>query len=419
MKPTILLIGDDIRFPSGVSNVCKDIILNTLHKFNWVQLASRKNHPEKGKIIDASKSIAEQYKIDDCYLRLYCCENYGDESTLLNVCESEKIDAILHMTDPRFYTWLYAIENKIRKKIPICYYHVWDNYPIPHFNKGVYHSCDWIGCISKLTHDVVSKVTDGNVPCDYVPHGVDTNLFKKQDDVSTEVLRKNLLQDTCEFAFLCNNVNMRRKQLPTVLEAFDKVSNTLPKNEAKHIMLMLHTNQVGEGGLDLINVCDELYPDLNVLFSTTKLAPDVLSQMYNTFNCTINIASNEGFGLSTLESLATETPIICSRTGGLNDQIDDNNTWGIGIEPDARRLVGDKSTQYLYEDIVSSDSLAEAMIAMHSKTTDELNTMGKLGRDNVIENFTLEQMTEKISDGIQGAIENHKPSPKYRFTNIK
>ena len=59
------------------------------------------------------------------------------------------------------------------------------------------------------------------------------------------------------------------------------------------------------------------------------------------------------------------------------------------------------------------------MIAMHSKTTEELNTMGKLGRDNVIENFTLEQMTEKISDGIQGAIDNHKPSPKYRFTNIK
>ena len=418
MKPTILLIGDDIRYPTGVANVCKDIITNTLSEFNWIQLASRKRHSDKGKIIDVSKSIQKMYNVDDCYVRLYCCENYGDEQSLTNICEQENIDAILHMTDPRFYKWLYAIENKVRRKIPICYYHVWDNYPIPKFNKGVYHSCDWIGCISKLTHNVVQDVTQGEVLCDYIPHGIDTNLFKKLDSDSNDFTRRGLLEGGCDFAFLCNNVNMKRKQLPTILEAFDKLSKTLPKAESDRVALMMHTNRVGESGLNIVQMCNDLYPDTNILFSTTKLSPEMLNQMYNTFSVTINIASNEGFGLSTLESLACETPIICNKTGGLVDQVNEENSWGIGIEPDVSRLLGSETTNYLYEDIVSSESLASAMLTLHKTPTDELNTMGSLGRKYVQENFNVEQMTSKIATGLKNTIDKFSPTPKYRFSKI-
>jgi len=319
------------------------------------------------------------------------------------------------MTDPRFYKWLYAIENKIRKTIPICYYHVWDNYPVPRFNLGVYKSCNWVGCISKLTHEVVSEVTGGEVECDYVPHGIDTNEFIKLESSLTTNSQNRMLEGGCKFAFLCNNINMKRKQLPTIMEAFDKLTKTLPTQESEQILLMLHTNQVGEGGHDLIKMCNALYPDINILFSTTKVTPDVLNQMYNTFSVTINIASNEGFGLTTLESLAAETPIICNRTGGLSDQIDADNTWGIGLNPDTRKLTGDKHTPYLYEDFVSSDTLASAMVDMYTKTPEELSKMGELGRQHVVENFSMEQMISGITTGIAGAIDNFQPPPKYRF----
>ena len=129
--------------------------------------------------------------------------------------------------------------------------------------------------------------------------------------------------------------------------------------------MMIHTNQVGQNKHDIIKMCDNLFNDSNILFSTTKVSPEILSQMYNTASVTVNASCNEGFGLATLESLACETPIICNRTGGLLDQIDNNNTWGIGVEPTLRHLTGDGTTNYLYEDYVSSDALASAMITLY------------------------------------------------------
>jgi glycosyltransferase involved in cell wall biosynthesis len=418
MKPNILLIGDDIRYPTGVGNICKELITRTLDKYNWIQIANKQNHPESGKIIDVSKSISERYKVDDCYVRLYCSNGYGDEQTLFGICENEKIDAVIHITDPRFYKWLYSVENKLRKTTPLCYYHVWDNYPIPTYNRGVYLSCDWIGCISQLTYDVVTQVTDGEVFCEYVPHGVDTSIFTKIDNASIKNARESLLEEKCKFAVLCNNVNMRRKQLPTSIEGFSKFYNTISESDRKHTLLMLHTNSVGEGGHDLIKLVNDLYPEVNVLFSTSKVTPEILNQMYNTFSVTLNTASNEGFGLSTLESLSAGTPIICNKTGGLKDQIDKDNTWGLGLEPSISKLSGDGSSPYLYEDYVSADSVASAILTMYNKTEDELDSMGKLGRSFVEENFKIDRMINGLTNGIDYAIANFKPSPKYRFNKV-
>ena len=51
-----------------------------------------------------------------------------------------------------------------------------------------------------------------------------------------------------------------------------------------------------------------------------KLEPNQLNYLYNIADVTINIASNEGFGLGTCESLMAGTSIIVNVTGGLQDQ---------------------------------------------------------------------------------------------------
>jgi hypothetical protein len=35
------------------------------------------------------------------------------------------------ITDPRYFIWLFAMENEIRKHIPITYLNIWDDYPAP------------------------------------------------------------------------------------------------------------------------------------------------------------------------------------------------------------------------------------------------------------------------------------------------
>ena len=37
-RKNILLLTDDIRFPSGVGHIGKEIVLNSAHHYNWVNL---------------------------------------------------------------------------------------------------------------------------------------------------------------------------------------------------------------------------------------------------------------------------------------------------------------------------------------------------------------------------------------------
>ena len=71
---------------------------------------------------------------------------------------TEKPDIVWIMTDPKWYKWLWQMEDEIRPLAPIVYYHVWDNYPAPKFNRTSYLSNDSIVSISKLTHDIVNTV---------------------------------------------------------------------------------------------------------------------------------------------------------------------------------------------------------------------------------------------------------------------
>ena len=58
------------------------------------------------------------------------------------------------ITDPRYFTWLFQIENEIRSKIPIAYLNIWDDYPAPAYNKEFYESCDALLGISKQTVNI-------------------------------------------------------------------------------------------------------------------------------------------------------------------------------------------------------------------------------------------------------------------------
>ena len=51
-RKKILFLCDDIRLHSGIGTMAKQIILNTAHHFNWVNLGATIKHPEQGKAFD-------------------------------------------------------------------------------------------------------------------------------------------------------------------------------------------------------------------------------------------------------------------------------------------------------------------------------------------------------------------------------
>ena len=212
------------------------------------------------------------------------------------------------MTDPYRWNWLYEMEHEIRKSIPLLYYHVWDNTPYPYFLKDIYNSCDWVGCISKLTHKCVNKVVPEHKNINYIPHGVDLSVFKNLDDRIIQKHKEGFLGKNYKFVLFSNNVNIPRKQLTNVILSFSKFYDKLSSDEREQVVLLMHTDPNHITGSNLIKLVDDCYPHLPVKFSTEKVDDVWLNNIYNLASATINIASNEGFSIATLESLATSTP---------------------------------------------------------------------------------------------------------------
>ena len=420
-KKKILLLSDDLRMSSGVGTMSKEFVIGTIHHYDWVQAGGAIKHPEKGKIVDMNKTIREETGVKDANLRIYPIDGYGSQDLIRDLLAREQPDAILHYTDPRFWGFLYDMEHEIRQNIPIFYYNIWDDWPAPHYNQFFYESCDLIMNISKQTVSIVKEVskkkprTDWD--CTYLPHGVSDKYYKPlpSDDKLVNEMKRQLTDNEVEFVVFYNNRNIRRKNPGDVILAFKTFCDMLPKEEAKKCCLLMHTQPRDTNGTDLPVVANVLAPDYKVYFSDRKLEPKHLNAMYNLADVTINMASNEGFGLGTCESLMAGTPIIVNVTGGLQDQcgfkIDgkfvtykdydeiksfhddrkwkDNSslTWGDWVKPiwpSNRSLAGSIPTPYIFDDRCRFDDAGQAIKDWYDEGKEKRKEYGMKGHDFVM-----------------------------------
>lgn len=457
MKKKILLLSDDLRMTSGVATVSKEIVLGTVHHFNWIQLGAAINHPEMGKIVDLNKDIRERTGISDADVKIIPYNGYGDILMLRRLIKQEKPDAILHFTDPHYWQWLYDNEHEIRQEVPILFYHIWDDLPDPKYNRDYYESCDWVGCISKQTFGIVKRVGKLNDhvtykqledwQVSYVPHGINSDVFKPTEKESIDKVNEIIFGDK-EFDFILfyNNRNIRRKQPSDVIYSFKLFCDKLDKEKADRCLLLMHTAVVDTNGTDLNAVVNDLCPNYNVKFTNLKVEQDVLNSLYNTVDCTINIANNEGFGLTTAESLMAGTPIIANVTGGLQDQMGlnengkeftaddyvefgtfhDKTKWGhlnhgewvVPVWSSAHNINGSPATPYIFDDRVNDYDVADAIMKVYNWSREERKRRGLLGREFMIKNLSNKIMCEKMIEGIDNAIKNFTPKKKYELYKI-
>ena len=150
-KIKVFVLADNPLAPSGVATQTRYMIESLLKtgKFSFVCFGGAIKHNNYDPI------KIEQYGEDWI---IYPVNGYGNQDQVRTLIQSHKPDMMWIMTDPRFWGWLWEIENEIRSVMPIVYYHVWDNYPYPKFNKRYYLSNDFIATISKVTDDVVKNV---------------------------------------------------------------------------------------------------------------------------------------------------------------------------------------------------------------------------------------------------------------------
>lgn len=446
-KKKILLLADDFRLPSGIGTVSKEIIYNTVKKYDWVQLGAALQHPEHGRGVDMSAVIAQETGVEDANVKLIPWSGYGDRNVLFAIINQEQPDAIFHFTDPRYWTWLYALEHEIKTTygIPLIYYSIWDDLPYPMWNAPFYGSCDLIMGISKQSDNIHREVLKQNgfgvvdydkfdtVPLNlkwndvvtgFVPHGLNHNKFKpldSNDDAYKKMYDQFKKQNDIEFMVFWNNRNIRRKQPGDVILAFKTFVDSLPEELRSTVGLVMHTQPVDENGTDLIAVRDALAPDCKIIFSEQKLSVEDLNALYNVADVVVNIGSNEGWGLSSTEAILSGTPIINNVTGGLQDQcgfedeegnwirfngeFSTNHTgkykkhgsWVKPVFPSNRSLQGSPATPYIFDDRVRYEDVADAIRYWYDIPLYRRSEMAEAGREWALKNgLTAEQMGNKM-----------------------
>lgn len=364
---------------------------------------------------------------------------------------TEPIDAILHFTDPRFWDWLYAMEDEIRRHVPIFYYNIWDDLPDPQWNAPFYGSCDLLMGISKQTYGINKRVMDKfgmdmkDWQIQYVPHGVSEKFYPIKEDNSemedVTNLKKELGIDNKKFVLLWNNRNIRRKNPGDIVLAYKTFCDGLSKEEAKDCVLVMHTTPIDPNGTDLPEVVKNVCPDYDVIFTNKKFTTEELNHLYNLSDVTINMASNEGFGLGTCESVNAGTPIIVNVTGGMQDQcnftidgkyitaeqyvelgslnnvkeLPQNLSWGSWVNPiwpTNRSLQGSPATPYIFDDRCSYEDAAKAIRQWYDTLPDRRIECGLEGSEwmkGEESNMSAKHMGKRFIESMDSAFKNWKP----------
>ena len=452
-RKKILLLTDDIRVTSGVAQIGREMVVNTSHRYNWVQLAGAVQHPEKGKKFDISAETNKQAGIDDSSVILYPTDGYGNPDLLRQIISIEKPNAIFLITDPRYFTWVFQMENEIRTKIPIVYLNIWDSFPAPMYNKEFYESCDALFGISKQTVNI-NKIVLGDKAKDkiikYVPHGLNNKNFRLLEEETDELkeFRKYITRGKeYDFTLLFNSRNIRRKSIPDTILAWKLFTDSLTKEQADKCLFVLHTEPVSDHGTDLPAVIEYFFPEgnENIVISNEKLPTEKMNLLYNCADGVILVSSAEGWGLSLTEALLTGTPIIANATGGMQDQMrfeDENGDWikfdenfpsnhfgtykkcgkwALPVFPSNTAMVGSPKTPYIWDDRLDFRELADTLMESYKMSKKEIKERGLAGREWVTSDESMQsarRMSENIIKYFDQTFETWKPRNKFEFIKI-
>jgi glycosyltransferase involved in cell wall biosynthesis len=415
-RKKILLICDDIRVHSGIATVGKEIVLHTAQHFNWVQIAGAIKHPDKGKVFDLSQSINQETGLTDSNVKLFPVDGYGNIELVRQTIKQEKPDALMLITDPRYFMWLFNAEGEIRKNIPIMYLNIWDDYPAPLYNKAFYESCDLLMGISKQTVNI-NKVVLGdkvkNKVIKYLPHGLNHKVYRPlkttEELGEIEKMKLDLFgKDEVDFVLFFISRNIRRKQIPDAMWAFRMFLDSLPKEKADKCRFLLHTEKTHEAGTDLEAVNELLFGDkyLNaIVFDEKRWSTPQLNILYNVSDCQILLTSNEGWGLTLTEAMLAGNPIIANVTGGMQDQmrfededgkwftpspeIPSNNTgrykkhgeWAFPCYPTSRSIQGSPVTPYIWDDRCKAEDAADRIREVYDLGPKKRKELGDKARE--------------------------------------
>lgn len=408
----LLVVTDDIRIKSGVGiqayKICTG--LQKTGKYDVVVMAG-----------SLQAHNPQPVMLDD--IKLYPVREYGNQQIFREIYSIEQPDIVLCFSDPRFFEYIFQIDNEIRKKSRLLLYHTWDNTPFPDYNLPWYSSCDHLVMISNFSYDLFRK---RGLHCSWIPHGISETEFFPLTPAARDVARKQLLQaagivSPVNFIVFYNGRNISRKRPGDTIMAFDDFARTHPDTA-----LLMNTEVLSEDGGDLRQLIERQCVTPNIILNFKKVSTADLNTFYNIADVTINIAHTEGHGLCVTESLAAGTPVIATETGGITAQIrtktgtqfKEQYDAGMLLPPAVRNLFATPTVPYHYYDYVSHEQVVKALNdAYHRLETDPegWHALGAMGREHMLAQYNDKFNTAHWDKLLTGVLS--EPS-QYKRVNV-
>jgi glycosyltransferase involved in cell wall biosynthesis len=347
---------------------------------------------------------------------------FGDKNLLRMTLAVEKPDVLLLFTDPRFFIWVWEMEDEVHQICPIAYNHLWDNGPWPEFNRVLYESTDLVNCINYPTYEMVKQRFPEKT--NYVPHAVPPNVFfplpeAERTRMKTMILGKERLD---HFVVLYVSRNARRKMPSDILLSFKMFLDDMEKKHGhRKASLVMHTDPMDTEGPNLHHVIDMFHLKDHVVFSKDRIGFEQMNALYNIGDTVVNRSCNEGFGLPTLEMMMAGKPIIALKTGGLTRQVLDHETgfqYGIALEPEVRTLVGNQMVPYIYEDFISHETVAKAFMQFYEMPPAEREALGLKCREHALKDYNMETLIKDWDRTLTDLVGNWQRGGRNRWAKV-
>lgn len=425
-RKTILWLSDHPLITSGVGIQARYSIESLLRTGDYrvVCLGGAIKHPSY------TPQVVSPEVFGDGNWIIHPVDGHGNKEQLRRFLAEERPAAIVLFTDPRFFHWVWEMEDEVRQFCPIVYWHVWDNDPLPDFNVPIYEGCDHIMALSLKTYGILQGLGHPKDRFSYVPHAEPADVFRPLSDDEVRDARMRYYGPFADrdFIVMWNNRNARRKMTGDVMESFARFAN---KVGHKRVALLMHTAADDQEGQDVRALSRQLGIEDVLLLSEGRIPSEQINVMYNCADCVLNISSNEGFGLGTLEAIYAGTPIVVNMTGGLQFQIGDwwcdqsdfsdqdkltklararrnsHRWWGVPVFPITRNLVGGQQVPYIYDDRVSDQQVADALEKMFRMGRAARRKLGLEAREWALKHFGMRTLCEGWVNAIESAISRH------------
>ena len=407
-KLKVLVLSDHALSTSGVGTQTRHLINGLLKKNRWTfrQFGAALKHSDYRTVV-----------VNDDFI-IKPIDGFGNPEMLRVALATEKPDILFIFTDPRFFTWLFEIEDEIHQICPIVWWHVWDNYPYPKFNEKYYEATDLLNCHSHMTYNMIKDRFPSKT--NWIPHALPEDVFFPLEKEKIKEYKMQLLgKDRKDhFTAIWINRNAKRKRPNDVLLSWKLF---LEKTKNKKATLIMHTDPLDSEGPNLFETSKMLGIEENVFFSNQRLDFEKINILYNVSDVCLTMSYAEGFGLGTLESMMTGTPVIAPKTGGLTKQVVNSiegGANGVALDIDLKTMVGSQTVPYIYEDYVSNEKFAWALYKMFKMNDKQKNKLSKKVLRYVKKEFSYQKTIDMWDETMLKTLKEFKEYKRWSIETI-